>query len=160
MGIILQTRKGRKIENEVYPELPRLHYKNNDIQLKNRYLNVKLRSRGTNRYNCHGLTFANRRTFIADASELKKIFEDDEYKKICKGEARVGDIIVYLYNEDIEHTGIIIEIENFLSSNPMPIILSKWGAAGEFIHKYNECPYFDHCDRIKIEFWTERKTDD
>ena len=36
----------------------------------------------TRKYNCHGLTFASRRTWIDETPEVKKVLLDDEYVEV------------------------------------------------------------------------------
>jgi hypothetical protein len=75
-------------------------------------------------YNCHGLTFASKRSAIYDAQEVNKILDEDDYIVICKvTDVRRGDIIVYYSSDgDAEHSGLVIG-----ALQRLPIILSKWG---------------------------------
>jgi len=87
-------------------------------------------------YNCHGLTFASRRTWIWKPSEIEKILKDDEYETVVELENVLpGDIVIYSQDGDVEHSGIVLSVD------PVPLILSKWGSSHEVIHKINECPY-------------------
>ncbi len=52
-----------------------------------------------NTYNCHGLTFAARRTWIHEPSELLKILEDDDYEEVTNG-ILPGDIAIYIHEGD------------------------------------------------------------
>jgi len=94
-------------------------------------------------YNCHGLTFAARRTMIASA-DVPMILEEDDYFEIQKKDVLAGDVAVYYSTglrgaarEDAEHSGIVIgrcalgEI----------VIISKWGPGDERIHPIGESPY-------------------
>jgi hypothetical protein len=92
-------------------------------------------------YNCHGLTFASRRTWIHSADEVKKILAEDDYIKIDYSAEKIlpGDIIVYLKDGDIEHSGIVVE----MVQGRGPRILSKWGKCHEVIHFPMECPWKD-----------------
>lgn len=153
-SIVLQTSKGTDIKNEIYQDEPYFPIKKNDEYHKTRYSEAIYRRRGTRKYNCHGLTFANRRTWIANPDDIFIILKDDEYRKISLNKVVTGDIIVY-YKEnriEISHTGIVISVGTF-NDMPVPFILSKWAYCGEFIHRYTDCPYF----KKKIEFWTDRK---
>lgn len=92
-------------------------------------------------YNCHGMTFASRRTGIYQSSEIYKIIEDDKYIEINKENVLVGDTILYFDEEnDIYHSGIvaIVPSENTLW---VPKIFSKWGKYAEVIHWANKGPY-------------------
>src|SRR5262245_45905132 len=62
-------------------------------------------------YNCHGLTFAARRTGISAATQVIKILSDDEYTEIAESAVQPGDIVVW-YNDDngdVEHSAIVLE---------------------------------------------------
>ena len=50
-------------------------------------------------------------------------------------DALPGDIVLYSGEGDINHSGIVV-VETF----KVPLICSKWGNAGEFIHLLNYCP--------------------
>ena len=91
-------------------------------------------------YNCHGLTFASRRTWITDNESLHHIINDDGYKKIDLEQVLPGDIILYFSEDgDIMHSAIVIsKPDNHLK---IPQVLSKWGKYKEIIHVANNCPY-------------------
>lgn len=89
-------------------------------------------------YNCHGLTFASRRTKILEWSELQKILRDDAYVEIEMTDVMPGDIVIYLDQGDANHSGIVVEYR--AGQTVLPIICSKWGSAGEFIHALRDCP--------------------
>lgn len=86
-------------------------------------------------YNCHGLTFAARRTVIWKASEVAKVINDDEYVRIELKDVLPGDVALYYSGGDVEHSGIVV------ANVPVPLILSKWGKCHEVVHKVHECPY-------------------
>lgn len=94
-------------------------------------------------YNCHGMTFAARRTWIEDPTQIHMILKDDDYEKISEESALPGDIVIYSNKGDIEHSGIVVHRDELKVLH----ILSKWGAAHEVIHRPPECPYSD-CDTI------------
>lgn len=99
------------------------------------------------RYNCHGLSFASRRTVIWEASEIAKVLADDGYVEV-KDFRRVlpGDIAAYTSQlGDIEHSGIVVSVDALF----VPSILSKWGMCHEVIHKLAECPY----DSSNVKFY-------
>jgi hypothetical protein len=87
-------------------------------------------------YNCHGLTFAARRTKIWNAQEIQKILEDDGYVQVPQAQVLPGDVAVYYTNGDAEHSGVVLEKPGLI-----PKLLSKWGNAQEFVHWANDCPY-------------------
>jgi hypothetical protein len=88
-------------------------------------------------YNCHGLTFASRRTCIHDPQEVRRILNDDGYEKVLDKEVTLGDVILYVSRGDIEHSGVVIRTDNLTRW-----VLSKWGVEGpEAVHLANYCPY-------------------
>ncbi len=118
---------------------------------RNQYENAIHRPVGPSaRYNCHGLTFASRRTCIEIASEVQKIINDDDYTEIDIKNVLPGDIAIY-YNSnppvtDIEHSGIVVSLVKTDILNK-PKILSKWGGAHEVIHFPEDCPY--NCSNVR-----------
>jgi len=102
---------------------------------------IKRRSEPSPIYNCHGMTFASKRTGIDEPSEIYKIIKDDKYIEIIKEEVLPGDIILYFDEEgDIEHSGIVVRAPR-QDSLWIPMIFSKWGKYAEVIHLANQCPY-------------------
>ncbi len=139
--IALQTRKGNDIDNEqVYTVYTPGQLKEIEDNSK-KYLTDEKRAEANPLYNCHGLTFATRRTGIFKTEEVKKILTDDEYKEITLPNILAGDIVLYIEeNGDITHSGIVIDVnDNFGIRTPR--IISKWGTMPEFIHLIHECPY-------------------
>ena len=100
-------------------------------------------------YNCHGLTFAARRTEITHSAEVRKIITEDGYVKINKDDAVPGDIVIHIsLDGSIEHSGIVIEVPNVLPK--IPKVLSKWGLAEEFIHPFNYSPYSNNIEFYRL----------
>ena len=138
MDIRLETSKGRGIDNIQGGDISELTLKWEREILKT-FANVKARTKPSPIYNCHGLTFASRRTRIEKSSDLQIILKDDEYIEIHSFDKLMpGDVVIY-YSEsgDPNHSGLVVEIDDKLN---LPIICSKWGTAGEFIHTLNDCP--------------------
>ena len=90
-----------------------------------------------NTYNCHGLTFAARRTWIHEPSELRKIIDDDDYEEVTNN-ISPGDVAIYMRDGDYQHSGIVVRVDG-----QVPWILSKWGQCHEVIHSVMDCPYND-----------------
>ena len=137
MAIRLETSKRTGIQNEQDTEI-------SDTQLKwiskipREHPQTKPRTTPSPLYNCHGLTFASRRTRIIGSREINTIINDDEYEEIQSGDVLAGDIVIYYSNEgDPNHSGTVVEAGGVLL---VPIICSKWGNAGEFIHALYDCP--------------------
>jgi hypothetical protein len=132
----LHTRCENQIENEIDRRPPRAGDKNLCQDYRRQYPNGIHRTVSpTRQYNCHGLTFACRRTWIWKSEEIAKILRDDEYVSVELKDIAPGDVVVYAMNGDAEHSGIVIQ------AGSVPIILSKWGPAHEVIHRVNDCPY-------------------
>jgi len=95
-------------------------------------------TRACHTYNCHGLTFASRRTGITDSAEVQKILTHDGYEPVQRVDISPGDIVIYvsLETNEIEHSGIIVHVDEF-----GPKVLSKWGYCHEVIHRLGECEY-------------------
>lgn len=130
-----------RCENQVANEIDRGPVRAGDSlysqKLKATYANGLHRPVAPSRkYNCHGLTFASRRTWIWDSAEISKILKDDDYDTVELKDVLPGDIAVYYTDGDAEHSGIVLRIVDLV-----PSILSKWGASHEVIHRVHECPY-------------------
>lgn len=141
-SIVIQTRKGNDIQNFQNPEISEFN-KNYFQQIESQYRNAIKRSEPTGLYNCHGLTFANRRCFIENTKQVIMILADDDYVEVNYRNALPGDIIVYYSDGDVEHSGIVIEKSE--APTFVPKIFSKWSCHSEFIHYANYCPY-DKCN--------------
>jgi hypothetical protein len=135
--IALVTRKGNPIPNSQYHEIARLAMSEMPV-LKKEFDRVEFRTGPNPIYNCHGLTFASRRTGINNLP-WKMILDDDGYVEVLEKEALPGDVVIYFGESgSAEHSGIVIKkMESNLSS---PTIVSKWGSAGEAIHYAHDVP--------------------
>jgi hypothetical protein len=86
---------------------------------------------------------------------VRRILADDGYRKISIPEVERGDLIVYDEGGVISHTGIVLDV---VEGEPPGAglraftVLSKWGLAGEYVHRADEGPY--RADRLT--FWTDR----
>ncbi len=88
-------------------------------------------------YNCHGLTFASRRTGIENPRVVEEIVQHDDYVRVPRNEVLPGDIVIYVDDQgDISHSGIVVEVMQLAVK-----VLSKWGECHEVIHNMNDCPY-------------------
>lgn len=89
------------------------------------------------KYNCHGLSFASRRTAIESPAEIAKIIKDDDYQQIQSDKVLPGDIVIYYEDGDVSHSGIVVRVNEL----KVPIVLSKWGHCHEVVHQLGRCPY-------------------
>lgn len=107
-------------------------------------------------YNCVGLVFASRRTWIG-TEDIALILQEDEYNRVSRlDEVRPGDVVVYRDERgEIAHIGIVLSIEPLVATASwMVSILSKWGAEGEYVHLQDHIPHY--CGRPS-EYWSERR---
>jgi hypothetical protein len=139
--ITLQTATRRNIPNEQISEISPFELSQfNGFQQAYGAVN-KLRAGPTPFYNCHGLTFASRRTGIFDDVSLRAILADDNYTLISREAVLPGDVILYYAESgEIDHSGIVIEPPT-AATFWVPLVYSKWGKFSEFIHFGNRCPY-------------------
>ena len=80
-------------------------------------------------YDCHGLTFKDKKLWI-DNSEVDKILKDQGWTLVNVGQHQVGDIVIYRKNGKVTHSGIVKEVQN----GTVTRVRSKWGMSGEYIH--------------------------
>ena len=137
MAIRLETSKGRGIDNYQETQITNSHITWHRHLVK-KYRKAIPRTIQSPTYNCHGLTFGSRRTKIDKPTHIQRILDDDEYKPVEMKDVLPGDIVIY-YSEagDPNHSGIVLEYSERLV---VPMIYSKWGNAGEFVHALRDCP--------------------
>ena len=137
LEIRLETSKRRRIENEQDTEI--CGYSINWYRrLAKRHPNAKQRTDISAVYNCHGLTFASRRTRIIGRAIIDRIIEDDKYREIELQDVMPGDIVVYYSDDgDPNHSGIVVTPKIQIN---VPWVCSKWGGGGEFIHSIDDHP--------------------
>ena len=158
-GIALQTRRGRDIPNQPrgdrHPDSIRAAV---EQQRENHPL-ADLRTI-SNRYNCVGLVFANRRTAV-DTEDIEWILEDDGYRPLAsESELAPGDLVIYRSGDAPEpsHIAIVlrrdrVSVGDRLVGPITTIVLSKWGYDGEYIHAIRDVPDWYGSP---AEYWTER----
>jgi len=140
--ILTHTRRSEEIDNESYYELSPNYvaYLHSQVPMYKKAFSgplVRFRIDVSAAYNCHGLTFASRRTCIFSSEEIRKIIEHDGYDRVDLDKVVPGDILLYVADGDVEHSGVVVGIGVGL----VPLILSKWGLGPEIIHPANVCPY-------------------
>jgi len=149
----LSTRRGTHISNLPRQECPPARLKGSIVQYSLDHPDAILRSI-TAVYNCLGLPFAARRTWI-EPDHTRMILTEDGYTKLPGGDhAQVGDIVVYRHADEDAHVGVLIRIEDPLSMHRKLFILSKWGLFGEYTHPIDEVPALFGQPH---EFWTDRR---
>ncbi len=156
-SIKLATRKGSFIPNvrrrfERHPSARRA-----GVQIwQQKHPNIELRST-TQSYNCVGMIFASRRTWV-DPSSVQMILDEDEYRKLSEiKEVKVGDVVVYRRDtQEIRHVAIILERKaNVADASWEVTVLSQWGGEGEFVHSLDDVP---SAYGRPIEYWTDRRS--
>src|SRR6266705_1233285 len=101
-------------------------------------------------YNCVGMAFANRRTWV-DPSSVPRILADDGYRRVERPAS--GDIVLYRTDDGaLVHIAVVLEARKAFERWNL-VVLSQWGADGEYVHPENYVP-----DRLgrPVEYWTER----
>jgi hypothetical protein len=142
--LIIQTRAGNAIPNERGLKMTDLEVRQWVAWQQGEFPEgqiLRVRKLPSGAYNCHGMTFLSRRGFVLDEDAVALVLQDDQYYQIEDSQVRSGDVILYYYeNGDLEHSGVVAFVDPFETVR-VPWILSKWGQAGEYLHRYNYCPY-------------------
>jgi hypothetical protein len=136
--IALDTRRGNAIENRCGRAVPSAGM---ELECEGwRKKHPLAQHRATNpssMYNCHGLTFASRRTNITSQATLRTILSEDDYEEVPRSKVSPGDIVIYIGREgEIEHSGMVVAKEDFGAR-----VLSKWGGCHEVVHMIGDCPF-------------------
>ncbi|MCH7663671.1 MAG: hypothetical protein IH859_07365 [Chloroflexi bacterium] len=165
-SIVLQTRLGTDIENFQQKEIGNQDAKTGEELYRNYQSIVNWRTETLNpEYNCHGLTFASRRTKIYRSVDLITILKDDNYELIARisfettapnpdqDKILPGDVVIYYEKKEsqnyISHSGIVVSSPTsiIIVADPsqgaveLPYVVSKWGTYREVIHRAHQCPY-------------------
>lgn len=141
-AIVTQTITGSDIDNDQSFEM---YFFGEQImlkELKRDHPLAEVRIDPTKLYNCHGMTFASRRTGIYQVSEVKKILKEDRYQEIDLKSVLPGDVIIYFDEKnDVEHSGVVLQVEKADIGLISLKVVSKWGQGHEMIHWADDCPY-------------------
>jgi hypothetical protein len=87
--------------------------------------------------NCVGWVFTGAHSWIL-CRNVQPILEDNGYQAVT--DARPGDLVIYRdSNNEIVHAGAVVA----LTDNGQPLIESKWGYQGVFLHLPEGTPYGD-----------------
>lgn len=136
--IRVETSKKNAIRNHQDFDIKQVHINFHQL-LVAQYPDATPRTGPSLVYNCHGLTFASRRTRIEKTPAINLIIGDDEWEEIVETKDLLpGDVVVYFSDKgEANHSGVVVECSAPLH---LPIICSKWGSAGEFVHKITDGP--------------------
>ncbi|MGA7080952.1 MAG: hypothetical protein WBQ43_12400 [Terriglobales bacterium] len=111
-------------------------------------------------YNCHGLTFASRRTEVAsEQAIIKMILDDDGFEEVKdERDAKIGNVIVYWGSSGIpEHSGIVVGDREGAALKTL-MIWSKWGKGYEVVHPIHACLWGSMTRRFyRINKWKYRE---
>jgi len=163
-SIVVETRKGRRISNEIAPE-PGFR----EREVYRRALEAHVgpvrdeRKPATGGYNCAGHVWASRRTALYDSTEWRLILEDDGYAILPGSESAVfGDLALYVRqdNNEIWHVAQFVRLRPLLTGGSNePWLLSKLNdTSGEVMHFacYLSSYYRTLGYETGIEYWTDR----
>lgn len=154
----LETRKGRKIPNELLPEQNPAALRAARDLAENQWFPGALRFRSISAtYNCVGMVVATRRVWVQPA-DLMQILIDDGFQKLAGPEyAEAGDVVIYRDDRDNEptHVGVVVRKKLVLgSTEDFLVVLSKWGRDGEYEHASRTVP---KVYGNPAEYWTDRR---
>jgi len=107
-------------------------------------------------YNCMGMVFASRRTWV-EPDSLDMILREDGFRKISVSEAVLGDIVVYRDDSSgFAHVGLVLSKSADVEHASWRVeVLSQWGADSEYFHDANDVPLLLGKPQ---DYWTERRT--
>jgi hypothetical protein len=158
-SLALQTSKGNDVPNTQDLEIPAHRLEQAEALIREQlgldFTQVALRREATATYNCHGMTFACRRTGIYDLTAVRLVLADDGYGEVRERDVMPGDIVLYYEAGSHEpvHSGIVVAVER-VGKAVVPTVLSKWGTAGEYVHHPRRCPR-QYRDGTSIRFYRE-----
>jgi len=112
------------------------------------------------RYNCMGLLFASRRTWI-DPDQFFLIAEDDALRQLPRDTAPLpGDIAAYFAgggpHAELIHVALVVGWTGPGHSTVDPELLSQFGADGEYFHHPSEIPSFLARPPLTVVYYTDR----
>jgi hypothetical protein len=109
----------------------------------------------TDLYNCHGLVFAARRTKIWQSGVVRRLLNEDQYRKLDAEQPLPGDVVLYVVQGTIEHSGLVVAVPQTTSRDalvPTVKIVSKWAHGMEMLHNVHDCPWGQEPE-LQIEYW-------
>ena len=138
-SLALEARSGLPIENVIRHEMPYEVLQARIDMIVQGYPNTKAHSSSAI-YNCFGLVFAGRRTWLEDPPVLD-ILNADGYQ-LLRFDAKFwkeGDLVLYFDESRVPvHVGVIWAIHRDIMNASFDVeVLSKWGESGEFVHPMN-----------------------
>ena len=157
INLPLATKRGEQIPNEQREQaIIESMEARRELVLKGR-LSARVRSLSST-YNCMGMVFASRRTWI-EPEHVAMILQDDGYRPVSdEDELYPGDVVIYRDNRgEVSHVGIVTDIRiNLIQASREITVLSQWGESGEYLHLVDDVhPGLGQ----PSEYWTERIQD-
>jgi hypothetical protein len=154
--LALETRARKPVHNEIRLERPKAALDASVALFGSLFPNARLRSL-TAVYNCIGMIVANRRVWV-DPEDLIRVLREDGYRRLASAaEAEPGDVVAYHDRHgEVCHAGIVVARRVLVPGDDrdLLIVLSKWGADGEYVHASLELPGYLGAPE---EFWTDRR---
>lgn len=154
-AIRLDTKRGNRIPNEQRMErAPESLRAARDLWTRG-IPGIRVRSLGAT-YNCVGMVFGARRTWI-EPEFLQMILDDDGYYSLAdEVSVMPGDLVVYgVDDRTVRHVGMVIRKSRNIADASWEIeVLSQWGGDGEFIHSIGDVPEQYGAPLV---FYSERK---
>jgi hypothetical protein len=99
------------------------------------------------------MALASRRTCVFEDEDIRQILVEDEYTKIPRNEARVGDFVVYTFDTN-EVTHVAVITRQPLEDPDNMSVMSAWGQDGEYYHQVTDVPPLLG---TPTEYWTDRR---
>jgi hypothetical protein len=139
--IITQTSRGNDIDNyQIFELSPSEIAEFERIRTEYETRECVVERAGPNPlYNCHGLSFAARRTNVEGDEWINLILADDRYRPIDRNEVKPGDIAIYYTKNEAEHSAVVVRTAT--AQTITPLVFSKWGKYKEFLHPAHVAPY-------------------
>lgn len=106
-------------------------------------------------YNCAGLVFGSRRTWV-DIEISEWILREDDFQRLPNSaDWDVGDVVVYRKGDTITHVARIRSIVRPIACGEIQVIVvSAWGESGEYVHPWKAVsPLLG----TPTEVWSQRK---
>jgi hypothetical protein len=128
-SLALQTSKGNDVPNVQDLEVPLYRRQQPEALIRQQlgldFTRVTRRREATATYNCHGMSFACRRTGIHDVAAVQLILSDDGDKEVHEKDVLPGDVALYFVSGtgELIHSGLVVAVER-QNSIVLPQILS------------------------------------